>query len=194
MPVRRSSAEEEAKLAAAKVKLQNYMKQELVHQSKCSICWQATCANWEFVCCLVICCLVWAACLFLWAGCEVAKWQSLELPEGAASVLGRSTSSGDAARSKLGGRLLPPSNIGGGGGGGSGGGQRQQQAEEAKPTDSSSQRAYFPLALQKSSEMFLINSASDCQMAKIGLWIFSGGLLILAIVGGICCCLQVKKT
>ena len=32
---------------------------------------QATCANWEFVCCLIICCLVWAACLFLWAGCEV---------------------------------------------------------------------------------------------------------------------------
>ena len=29
------------------------------------------------------------------------------------------------------------------------------------------------------------------QMAKIGLWIFSGGLLILGIVGGICCCLQV---
>ena len=107
--------------------------------------------------------------------------------------------------------------------------------------------------LQKSSEMFLINSASDCQasldlyssksiktdsdsklfltliilrtacllacwafiafhmakistyvsfvdaffynlqMAKIGLWIFSGGLLILAIVGGICCCLQVNS-
>ena len=68
--------------------------------------------------------------------------------------------------------------------------------------------------------MFLINSASDCQvmnkiqminpflafnliffniniftnniiqMAKIGLWIFSGGLLIFGIVGGICCCLQ----
>ena len=31
----------------------------------------------------------------------------------------------------------------------------------------------------------------NLQMAKIGLWIFSGGLLILAIVGGICCCLQV---
>ena len=75
---------------------------------------------------------------------------------------------------------------------------------------------------QKSSQMFLINSASDCQvmnkiqminpflafnliffniniftnniiqMAKIGLWIFSGGLLIFGIVGGICCCLQVN--
>ena len=40
-------------------------------QPKPHICCQATCANWEFVCCLVICCLVWAACLFLWAGCEV---------------------------------------------------------------------------------------------------------------------------
>ena len=95
-------------------------------QPKPHICCQATCANWEFVCCLVICCLVWAACLFLWAGCEVllieillkdafvtlwtyrnyrclwwnqwvkiqvAKWQSLDLPQGAASVLGRSTRS-----------------------------------------------------------------------------------------------------
>ena len=39
-PVRRSSAEEEAAVAAQRVKLQNYMKQELEHQSKCSICWQ----------------------------------------------------------------------------------------------------------------------------------------------------------
>jgi hypothetical protein len=39
--------------------------------------------------------------------------------------------------------------------------------------------------------MFLINTASDCQMAKIGLWIFSTGLVCLALVGGICCCLQV---
>ena len=27
-------------MAAQRVKLQNYMKQELEHQSKCSICWQ----------------------------------------------------------------------------------------------------------------------------------------------------------
>jgi len=155
MPVRRSSAEEEAAVAAQRVKLQNYMKQELEHQSKCSICWQATCANWEFVCCLVICCLVWAACLFLWAGCEVAKWQSLDLPQGAASVLGRSTSGGDVARRQLGGRLLPPSNSG------------EQTVGRPRPTDSTGQRAYFPLALQKSSQMFLINSASDCQVSLV---------------------------
>ena len=46
-------------------------------------------------------------------------------------------SGGDAARSKLGGRLLPTSNPG-----------MQQTVAEARPTDSSGQRAYFPLALQ----------------------------------------------
>ena len=46
-------------------------------------------------------------------------------------------SGGDAARSKLGGRLLPTSNPG-----------MQQTPAEARPTDSSGQRAYFPLALQ----------------------------------------------
>ena len=46
-------------------------------------------------------------------------------------------SGGDAARSKLGGRLLPTSNPG-----------MQQNVAEARPTDSSGQRAYFPLALQ----------------------------------------------
>ena len=58
-------------------------------------------------------------------------------------------SGGDAARSKFGGRMIPPSSLGGAGGSG---GQRSSNfgggAEELRPTDSSGQRAYFPLALQ----------------------------------------------
>ena len=76
-------------MAAQKVKMQNFMKEELEERSKCSVCWQvrfhystnsnimyiavlqAASANWEFVSCLVICVLVWVFCLYLWLGCEV---------------------------------------------------------------------------------------------------------------------------
>ena len=178
--------------------MQNFMKEELEQRSKCSVCWQvcfphltksryvfptcssptlwifqATSANWEFVSCLVICVLVWVFCLYLWIGCEVSrnersldllfflrwpsgdKWICRKLPTQFAPEGGvlccwiSSYRPSPVSSNQL-------DNV------------RSRKDAPSSPTDSSGKRSYFPMALQKSSEIFLINSISDCQVFYLG--------------------------